>query len=146
MSSRSTTLVGLVVSILIIGAVASIGYYQFVVAPGSVTTSTTTTPTQASCTPATCVHVTMVEGASSGGTGYSPDTITVVLGHNATVIWTNNDTAPHTVTERSGPPKSIASGNMAPGAVFQFTFDTAGTYTYGCDYHANMHGTVIVKS
>jgi hypothetical protein len=38
----TTTAVGGIVSLLIVGAVASIGYYQFALAP-YVTTSTTTT-------------------------------------------------------------------------------------------------------
>ena len=147
MSTRSTTTVGLIVSILIIGAIASIGYYQFEVAPNAGSTSSTSpTTTAASCTPSTCIDVSIIPGASTSSGGFSPGTITVVLGHNATVIWTNNDTVPHTVYVKTGAPKTFDSGNLAPGAVFQHTFDVAGTYTYGCDYHPSMLGTVIVKS
>ena len=39
--------------------------------------------------------------ANTAVPGYSPATITVVIGVNNTVQWTNNDVAPHTVTASS---------------------------------------------
>ena len=74
---------------------------------------------------------------------YSPDPVTVVIGVNNTVVWTNNDTAPHTVTANDG---SFDSGNMAPTATFTFTFTTPGTYHYHCIYHPWMVATVVVKA
>ena len=155
MSSQSTTLIGVVVSVLIIGAVASIGYYQFFVAP-QMTTSTTTTTSSAGCTPATCVNVTIVEGgaspAPSGTTlyGYEPTSITVVIGVNNTVVWNNVDSAPHTATASASDPARFDSGNIAMpgsgGSSFQFTFTVAGTYQYTCSYHPWMHGVVVVKT
>jgi plastocyanin len=90
------------------------------------------------------VKVSIVPGAGSNTSsrGYLPDTVTVVVGVNNTVTWTNNDNAPHTVTADDG---SFNSGNLAPGATFSFTFATAGTYKYHCVYHSWMTGTVIVK-
>src|ERR1700740_2854350 len=35
---------------------------------------------------------------SANGPGYSPDKITLVIGTNNTVTWTNNDAVHHTVT------------------------------------------------
>ncbi len=143
MSSKSTPLVGALVSILIIGAIASIGYYQFVVAPNATTSSTTTSPTTASCTPTTCVNVSIVQGAASPpGPGYSPASITLVIGRNNTVVWTNDDVAIHTVTDLPG----FNSANIVAGAVFQHTFTVAGTYKYTCSYHSWMQGTIVVKS
>ncbi|MEM0288216.1 MAG: cupredoxin domain-containing protein [Nitrososphaerota archaeon] len=91
------------------------------------------------------VHVSIVLGAASNESnpGYSPDVITVVIGINNTVIWTNNDNFAHTVTSVS---KVFDSGNMNPGATFSYTFTTPGVYNYTCTYHPWMHGTVIVKS
>ena len=143
MSSRSTMTVGLIVSVLIIAAVGSIGYYQFVVAPGLNTTSTTTTPTQVSCTPTTCVNVTIPQGASTQGPGYGPDSITLVIGKNNTVVWTNDDNAIHTMTATD---QSFDSLNIVAGEVWQYTFTVPGTYTYICIYHPVMRGTVTVKS
>lgn len=85
-------------------------------------------------------------GSPSGAPGYAPDKITVVIGVNNTVEWTNDDTGTHhTVTSASGN-GTISSGDMAPGATFSYTFTTPGTYDYTCVYHAWMVGTVVVKA
>ena len=89
------------------------------------------------------VHVSIIPGAASYGTGYAPDNITVVVGINNTVIWTNNDNEPHTVTASDG---SFNSGNMNPGVTFTYTFTKPGIYTYICTYHPWMHGYVTVLS
>lgn len=88
------------------------------------------------------VHVDIFPGAASYATGYDPDNITVVIGVNNTVIWTNNDNEPHTVTASDG---AFDSGNMNAGSTFAYTFTNPGTYTYFCRYHPWMHGYVIVK-
>jgi plastocyanin len=109
------------------------------------TTSTTTT-TAASSGPSASVAVSIPSGAGTGPSaapGYSPDSIKVVMGTNNTVVWTNNDSAHHTVTSVSGN-GSISSGDLAPGATFNYTFTAPGTYKYICNYHAWMSGTVVV--
>jgi len=96
------------------------------------------------------VHVSIPSGASNPANtpGYSPDKITLVLGVNATVTWSNDDSAPHTVTSTSVPSgaSSFDSGNMNAGQAFTYTFTVAGTYQYKCDYHSWMTGTVTVVS
>lgn len=89
--------------------------------------------------------VTILPGAATNTSspGYSPSTITVVIGQNNTVIWPNADTAPHTVTSDSG---AFDSGNLNANQTFTFTFATPGKYPYHCTYHSWMHGTVVVKS
>jgi plastocyanin len=80
--------------------------------------------------------------------GYTPNTITVILGVNSTVTWTNNDAAAHTVTAvnmTAGAP-IFDSGSMAPGAIFTYNFTAPGTYLYHCNFHAWMSGTVVVKT
>jgi len=104
--------------------------------PTSTTSTTSTSPAIA--------HVTILPGASyPNSTGYSPDTITVVIGVNNTVEWVNNETAPHTVTATD---HSFDSGNLSPGDTWTYTFTKPGTYTYVCTYHPWMKGTVIVVS
>lgn len=95
-------------------------------------------------TSATGVQVSIVQGSydSSQQQNYVPDTITVVIGVNSTVTWTNNDVAAHTVTSDSA---IFDSGNINPGESWTYTFTTPGTYAYHCDYHPWMTGTVIVK-
>ncbi len=89
------------------------------------------------------VTVDIVRGAvsdrSSGG--FSPGIVTVALGVNNTVAWKNNDMAPHTVTASDG---SFASGNLNVGETYSRIFSEPGNYSYICDYHPWMNGTVVV--
>jgi plastocyanin len=82
-------------------------------------------------------------GTDTTSTGFSLDNLVVVIGVNNTVIWTNNDNMPHTVTSTSG---AFHSGNMAPDQTFTYTFTSPGTYNYVCSYHSWMKGTVTVLS
>ena len=94
-------------------------------------------------------------GSPSGGPGYAPDSITVVIGVNNTVMWTNNDTVngrgtSHTVTPKTQPAggdwPSAGSGNIPVNQTYSFTFTAPGTYTYYCAYHSWMTGTVVVEA
>ena len=86
------------------------------------------------------------ESASSAMTvdikdfAFNPPSIEVAAG--TTVTWTNSDSAPHTATQDGG---GFQSGRLDQGQSFSFTFDTAGTFEYHCEFHPNMHGTVVVK-
>lgn len=90
---------------------------------------------------ASTVQVT-IPNAAAQGPGYSPDVVTVVIGVNNTVQWTNRDAAVHTVTAND---KSFDSKDMQDGQSYTFTFTTPGNYTYVCIYHSAMIGKVIVK-
>jgi predicted lipoprotein with Yx(FWY)xxD motif/plastocyanin len=65
--------------------------------------------------------------------------LTVPVG--TTVVWTNEDSAPHTATEVNG---AFDSGNLAQGGTFSFTFEKAATYNYICQIHPKMKGTITV--
>ncbi|MFN4218479.1 MAG: cupredoxin domain-containing protein [Candidatus Bipolaricaulia bacterium] len=73
---------------------------------------------------------------------FTPKTITVPVG--TTVRWTNNGSAPHTVTSTSSP-RAFDSGTLNSGDSFEFTFKTAGQFPYRCSIHPSMTGTVIVE-
>ncbi|MGH2534222.1 MAG: cupredoxin domain-containing protein [Thermomicrobiales bacterium] len=73
------------------------------------------------------------------GFAFAPGSITVSVG--TTVTWTNNDSAPHTVTADDG---SFDSGNLGQGDTYSLTFDTPGTYSYFCAIHPNMTAVVVV--
>ena len=75
------------------------------------------------------------------GNQFSPASITVNVG--STVTWANNDTVTHTVTADDG---SFASGLVKKATSWAKTFATAGTFTYFCEIHPDMTGTVIVKA
>jgi plastocyanin len=71
---------------------------------------------------------------------YVPPTIEVAVG--TTVTWTNSDSAPHTATQDGG---GFQSDRLNQGESYSFTFDTAGTFAYHCEFHPNMSGTVVVQ-
>ncbi|MGA2874625.1 MAG: cupredoxin domain-containing protein [Nitrososphaerales archaeon] len=72
---------------------------------------------------------------------YTPQVITVVIGVNNTVTWTNQDVLVHDILTASG---LFHSGDMATGSTYTFTFTQAGTYPYYCSYHPSMGGVIIV--
>jgi len=102
----------------------------------------------------TTVVVSMPNGAGSAAAaasnlpGYAPDTITVVIGINNTITFTNNDTLLHTVTPVIQPSGAnwAGSGNLPAGQAYTFTFTVPGTYDYHCVYHSWMMGSVIVEA
>ena len=71
---------------------------------------------------------------------FMPAAVTVPVG--ATVSWTNEDGAPHTVT--SDERGLFGSGWKFKGGHYAFQFTKAGTYPYHCSIHKGMHGTVTV--
>ena len=115
------------------------------VLPNAAYNSSSTTVTTTTSHNASNPEVSIVYGSAANTTNvyYSPPTITVVIGVNNTVTWINNDIAPHTVTADDG---SFNSGNLDPSASWTHVFTTPGTYTYHCEYHPWMQGTIIVKA
>lgn len=73
---------------------------------------------------------------------FNPGTITVKVGTKVT--WTNEDSVSHTVTADNPSSDAPASGNIAKGQSYSFTFSKAGTYAYHCTPHPYMKATVIV--
>ena len=71
---------------------------------------------------------------------YVPANITVAPGE--TVTWTNKDSVAHTVTATD---HSWDSGNLAAGAIYRHQFNQAGSHAYGCSYHPDMSGVVVVS-
>jgi plastocyanin len=88
-------------------------------------------PLGASDTPAAVVHM--------HGSAFGPADVSIASGQS--VQFTNDDDAPHTATAAD---KSFDSGNLDPGKSWTHSFDTPGTYVYGCTYHSWMHGSVKV--
>ena len=73
---------------------------------------------------------------------YEPAEVTVAVGD--TITWTNQDPVPHTATatERG----VLQSGAIAPdGGSFSQTFEAAGEFSYFCEFHPNMEGTIVVE-
>ena len=74
---------------------------------------------------------------------FHPMALTVDPGATITVL--NKDSATHTVTSTTTPP-AFNSGDVAPGATVTFHApEKAGTYSYICNIHQYMQGTLTVK-
>ena len=71
---------------------------------------------------------------------FSKNSISIKKGD--TVVWTNKDSAPHTVTGMNG---GINSGTLGLGQSYSYTFTTAGTWSYLCHFHPSMTGKIIVQ-
>jgi plastocyanin len=70
---------------------------------------------------------------------YEPEPVVVQVGGKVT--WQNEDTAPHTATADDG---SFDTGTIENGKLGSATFKEPGTFTYHCEIHPTMHGTVEV--
>lgn len=97
------------------------------------------------------VNVDITPGSSNKSTdAYAPNPVEVNVGD--TVIWTNKDSQPHTVTSGSnsvpdGKFDSSPSFNplIVQNGQFKHTFEEAGEFPYYCGLHPVMVGTVIVS-
>ena len=86
-------------------------------------------------------------GGGAGGGGnvvamaalkFQPGTLTVAKG--TTVVFVNDDTAPHTVTAGSG---GTDSGVIDPGR--RFTLVAASSFDYVCSIHPSMSAKLVVS-
>jgi len=94
-------------------------------------------------------NVTIPSGASTQKVGqkyFDPQEIDVKIG--TTVVWTNDDSVSHTVTD--GKPsdnefgKMFDSGLIKANKTFEYTFSSAGSFDYFCQVHPWMTGKVTV--
>ena len=134
--------VGIVLFVIVFAA------YLYVSTASSATSTTTQavgqTVTVTSGTfsiPANAAVVDIPSGTGYEFSQYTPAQITVIIGVNNTVVWTNHDTIVHNVIAHNG---AFNSGDIAPGGAYEFTFTLAGTYSYYCSYHPTMAGVVVV--
>ena len=86
-----------------------------------------------------------VPGCDEKNECYIPFKVTVKPGD--TVVWSNDDTAAHTVTSGNpsdGPDGVFDSSLFMAGTTFSTKFDTLGEYNYFCMVHPWMKGSVLV--
>ncbi|MCX6758313.1 MAG: cupredoxin family copper-binding protein [Candidatus Nealsonbacteria bacterium] len=69
---------------------------------------------------------------------FQPPALTIKTG--TTVVWTNEDPAPHQIKS-----DTFNSSALSKGETFSFTFVSAGTYDYSCAIHPSMKGQIIVQ-
>jgi plastocyanin len=70
---------------------------------------------------------------------FSPGATTVHVGD--TVTWANTGPSSHSATASNG---SFNTGILKKGQSASHTFTQAGTFTYFCEIHPFMHGTIVV--
>ncbi len=75
------------------------------------------------------------------GLAYKPAKLKIKPGDK--VVWINSDDRDHTV-ETKDKEKTIDSGKISAGDKFVHTFDKAGKYEYGCEYHPRMKAVIEV--
>ena len=97
----------------------------------------TTAPTTSTSAPALPAHKVDV---SISGYAFHPATITVAPG--ARVTFTNHDQTAHTATSTE---PGFDTGTVKPGKSATVLLRRPGTYTFYCEFHAFMRGTVVVK-
>jgi len=108
-------------------------------AAGADTTVTETTEEETGSSPAPSGEAQRSEQVKIVEFTYQPEPVVVQAGGK--VIWQNEDTAPHTATADDG---SFDTGTLERGKLKSETFKEPGTFTYFCEIHPDMHGTVEV--
>ncbi|MDQ2960716.1 MAG: cupredoxin domain-containing protein [Candidatus Dormibacteraeota bacterium] len=73
---------------------------------------------------------------------FGPGTLHVSTG--TTVTWTNSDSTTHTTTSDKADAQQWDSGNLVPNTSYAVTFTKPGTYSFHCDIHNYMTGTITV--
>jgi plastocyanin len=71
---------------------------------------------------------------------YSPATITVKVG--TTVTFTDKESVEHTATSNTS--GVFETGTLQNGQAVSIKLEKVGTFSYHCDFHAFMHGTIRV--
>jgi plastocyanin len=130
---------------IIVAVAAAVAVLALAACGSSASSGASSTPSAASTAGGSAAAITIQNFA------FTPQTLTVKAG--TTVTWTNNDSAPHTVTSADGistsaNTTSLFNGSVNAGATFSHTFTKAGTYYYLCTIHksqAGMHGEIIVQ-
>ena len=69
------------------------------------------------------------------------DPATLKIRPGDTVVWVNRDVAPHTATDKKN---RWATAQLDRGATARITFERAGSYSYFCQFHPHMRGTIVV--
>ncbi len=115
------------------------------------TAAAATSPPEATTAPPAATSATTPEAETSKGAlggqavtienfAFDPAGLDVPV--DTLVNWTNHDGVAHTATATGG---EFNSDNLDPGASFSFSFETAGSYSYVCQYHPGMQGTITVR-
>jgi len=96
-----------------------------------------------------CIAAPFAAGAHAAGTTHAvriegmkfiPERLEVTAGD--TVVWTNKDFLPHSVTASEA---RVESGDLAPNKSWRFIARKKGEMPYICRLHPVMKGVLVVK-
>jgi plastocyanin len=106
------------------------------------TAATATNAGQSTPAPASGTSAPAVENVTVriDGMRFNPQKITVKPG--TTVTWVHGSQMPHTI---SGNADGMRSGTLYKGQKYTHTFNTTGNYSYVCELHPSMRGSVVVE-
>lgn len=106
----------------------------------SSSSSASTGTTSSSAAPATGPVRSGVVRVAISNYAFHPATITVAAGTKVT--FSNHDQTAHTATSTQ---PAFDTGTVKPGHSVTVVLQKPGSYTYYCQFHAFMRGTVVVK-
>ncbi len=142
---------GLILGIIIAIVILAIAGYFFMKVPTQPSTipSIDTRPTSPVTSPDQLTPPSQTPPTSTPSTynieiksfAFNNDTLNIKVGDS--IIWTNKDSASHSIISDSG--TEISSPVISTGQTYSHTFATAGTYEYHCGIHTSMKGKVIVS-
>jgi plastocyanin len=116
------------------------------VAPPAIPTPTTEpTPSETPVTPARLpeIHTVVINPYVTQKFEFDP--INCTIARNDSVVWINEDTSKHGTYILTSDDVLWQPVNIPFGSEFTYTFNSSGTYHYGCEYFHHMKGTIIVK-
>ncbi len=147
---------GISIVAFVIAVGVSIGYYQYVYIPE---VNAKPVLKEEILNPPETFNVQIVEGSSNEANGrfFVPKDVRTTIEIDNRIVWTNNDTVPHTVTtddgyvdQINGPFDSLQQQEQVPGGflregqTFEFVFTKVGKYAYHCEPHPWMQGSIEV--
>jgi plastocyanin len=139
---------GIGVITLVIGLSVGIGYYQMFYLPEQ---SAKPAVSEHILHPVSQTEIKMIPGSASEEQqdNFIPKLVNIQLGIDNHVIWTNDDSVAHTVTpdhraEDSYSGEFGSPGVVLPGESYEFLFTEDHEFSYHCQPHPWMTGTIIV--
>lgn len=135
---RKSTLSAAATALVLSVSLAACGSSSSSSTTGASSTQASPSPSTSAAAPAATQHGTVKVAIS--GFAFHPPTLTVAAGTKVT--FTNGDQTAHTAT---GNKPGFDTGTVNPGKSATVVFNKPGTYTYYCQFHAFMHGTIVVK-
>lgn len=136
----------LLISLLVLAVVGGAAYVFVFKSPGpgngyaSPTPRVSMSSTPVATTAPTPIPVPSGASINISNFAFTPATLSVKVG--TTVTWTNNDSAPHTITSDVG--SALKSPTLSTGQSYQVTLTSLGTVSYHCSIHPSMKGAIVV--